>query len=106
MVQIIVIFIISYLIGGVNPAILISKRVLGIDIREMGSGNAGTTNTLRVMGSLWGATVFILDLLKVAIAWGAMYFLNIFMAYDINALKQAFAIGVVLRSLFTSILWI
>lgn len=104
MIEMIVIFLISYFIGAINPAILISKKVLGIDIREMGSGNAGTTNIMRVMGTLWGITVFILDLLKVVLAAGIMYLFNIFMKYDIDLLKQVFAIGVVIRTYFPSIL--
>ena len=42
--------IIAYLIGSVNFSILISKKTAGFDIREKGSGNAGTTNMLRTMG--------------------------------------------------------
>ena len=41
--------IISYFIGNISPAILIG-RLTGIDIRKVGSGNAGTTNVLRVLG--------------------------------------------------------
>ena len=40
--------IIAYLIGSINFSILISKKVAGFDVREKGSGNAGTTNMLKV----------------------------------------------------------
>lgn len=62
-------FIIAYLIAAINPAIVISKRVLQQDIRELGSKNAGTTNAIRTMGKGVGALVFILDLLKVVVAY-------------------------------------
>ena len=42
----------------------VSKRVFGIDIREHGSGNAGATNTFRVLGSKAGVSVMIIDMMK------------------------------------------
>lgn len=60
---------VSYFIAAVNPAIIISKIVLKKDIRELGSKNAGTTNSIRTMGKKWGALVFVLDLLKVAVSY-------------------------------------
>lgn len=55
--------IISYFLGNISPAILIS-RAKGIDIRKAGSGNAGTTNTLRVVGKKAAAAVLVIDILK------------------------------------------
>ena len=43
----IIIAIIAYLIGSINFSIIISKKMAGFDVREKGSGNAGTTNILR-----------------------------------------------------------
>ena len=60
--------IIAYLIGSINPAIIISRRVYHDDIRTHGSGNAGATNTLRTYGKKTAAIIFALDLLKTAIA--------------------------------------
>ena len=65
----IVTFIIGYLIAAINPAIVISKKVLKQDIRNLGSKNAGTTNAIRTMGKGIGALVFILDLLKVVLSY-------------------------------------
>lgn len=62
-------FIISYLVASVSPSIMLSRKVMGTDIRKMGSGNAGTTNTLRTMGKKWGAVVFLLDISKVLISY-------------------------------------
>ena len=53
----------GYLIGSINLSIILSKGK-GKDIREMGSGNAGTTNTLRTMGKGAAAMVFVFDILK------------------------------------------
>lgn len=60
---------ISYFVAAINPAIIISKIVLKQDIRELGSKNAGTTNSIRTMGKKWGALVFVLDLLKVVVSY-------------------------------------
>ena len=60
---------IGYLLGGVQSAILIG-RFKGIDIRAHGSGNAGTTNTIRVLGKKLGALVLIIDILKAVLAIG------------------------------------
>jgi glycerol-3-phosphate acyltransferase PlsY len=54
----------SYLLGSVAFSILIAKWVKGIDIRQHGSGNAGATNTLRVLGKGPGTAVFSLDIAK------------------------------------------
>lgn len=58
---------IGYLLGGVQSSILVG-RLNGIDIRAHGSGNAGTTNTIRVMGKKAGALVLIIDIFKAVIA--------------------------------------
>lgn len=60
--------VLAYLIGSVPTAVLISKKVFGIDIREHGSGNAGATNTFRVLGSKAGSVVMLGDMLKGFIA--------------------------------------
>ncbi len=46
----ILVAIIAYLIGSVNFSIIFSKKFAGFDVREKGSGNAGTTNMLRTVG--------------------------------------------------------
>ena len=63
-----IIVILSYLAGSIPNSILISKAVGGIDIRNHGSGNAGGTNVMRVLGWKYGLTVIFLDALKGAIA--------------------------------------
>ena len=54
----------AYLTGSIPTAVWVSKKLYGIDIREHGSGNAGATNTFRVLGSKAGTGVMIVDMLK------------------------------------------
>lgn len=56
--------IIPYMLCGVNTAIIVTKIKSGKDIRELGSGNAGLTNTLRTQGKLAALFVLIGDILK------------------------------------------
>src|SRR3954469_17316162 len=60
--------ILAYLIGSIPTSVWVSKHFFGIDIRNYGSGNAGATNTYRVLGSKWGTFVMIVDVLKGVIA--------------------------------------
>ena len=60
----------AYLIGSINPAIIISKKYFNDDIRTHGSGNAGATNTLRTYGKGTAAIIFVLDIVKAALAVG------------------------------------
>ena len=61
----VIIFLIAYFICSINPAIIICKLKTGEDIRRLGSGNAGTANTMRVLEKPLGILVTILDILKV-----------------------------------------
>lgn len=54
---------VSYFLGDISPAILIG-RLMGVDIRKEGSGNAGTTNVLRVLGAKAAAATLLIDILK------------------------------------------
>lgn len=58
---------IAYMVGAINPAIALSKRIYHTDIREHGSKNAGFANFKRVFGNKWAWLVFLLDLLKGAV---------------------------------------
>lgn len=62
-----VFLLISYLIGNISPAILIG-RACGIDIKKEGSGNAGTTNVLRVLGKKAAVGTLVIDIGKGAAA--------------------------------------
>lgn len=64
----------AYLIGSIPTAVWISRGFFGVDIRDYGSGNAGATNTFRVLGSRWGTLVMIIDMLK-GVAATSLYIL-------------------------------
>lgn len=66
---VILIFLLTYLICSVNPAILICKKKTGEDIRRLGSGNAGTANAMRVLGRPLGIVVILLDIGKVYLSY-------------------------------------
>lgn len=54
----------AYLLGSINFAVIFAKAFLKKDVRELGSGNAGTTNVMRSAGFLPGALTFLCDALK------------------------------------------
>ena len=60
----ILVAVIAYAIGSVNFSIIFSKKFAGFDVREKGSGNAGTTNMLRSVGKGAAALTLICDILK------------------------------------------
>lgn len=66
--QVIVIALVAYLIGSISPSIIIGHLLKKGDIRTQGSGNAGTTNTLRVLGKGPAAIVLLIDVLKAVAA--------------------------------------
>lgn len=57
-------FVFAYLLGSIPAAVWLGKWIHNIDVREHGSGNAGTTNTIRVLGWATGIPVLILDIGK------------------------------------------
>ena len=69
----IIIAIIAYAIGSINFSVIISRKMAGFDVREKGSGNAGTTNILRTVGKRAAIVTLICDILKgvvaILIAW-------------------------------------
>lgn len=68
MIECAIMAIIAYLIGSINFSIILSKKMAGFDVREKGSGNAGTTNMLRSVGKKAAAITLICDILKGVIA--------------------------------------
>jgi glycerol-3-phosphate acyltransferase PlsY len=64
----ILLIVLAYLIGSIPTSIWVSRRFFNIDIRDYGSGNAGATNTFRVLGSKWGTFVMMVDVLKGVVA--------------------------------------
>jgi len=62
--EIIVFIFLAYLLGSIPSAVWVGKFFYNIDIREFGSGNAGATNTFRVLGKKAGVPVLFFDILK------------------------------------------
>jgi acyl phosphate:glycerol-3-phosphate acyltransferase len=60
----IIAFLLAYLLGSIPSAVWFGKLIHGIDVREHGSGNAGTANTIRVLGWKTGIPVLLIDLAK------------------------------------------
>lgn len=60
----IIAIVLSYLLGSVSFSVVLAKLLKGIDIRQHGSGNAGATNTLRILGKGLTIAVLLLDVLK------------------------------------------
>ena len=77
----VLLIVMAYLIGSVPTAIWVSRSFFGIDIREYGSGNAGATNTFRVLGSKWGTFVMAVDVIKGVVATG-LYILVPYYLHD------------------------
>lgn len=91
------IFIITYLICSVNPAIEVCKIKTGEDIRKLGSGNAGTANAMRVLGKPLGTLVIICDILKVLISFALVYVIGkIFSQDTTTTLKSVFIVAAVI----------
>lgn len=64
----VLLILLAYIIGSIPTAVWVSKYFFGVDIRDYGSGNAGATNTYRVLGSRWGTFVMVIDVLKGVLA--------------------------------------
>ena len=60
----IIVGIVAYLIGSISFSVIFSKKMAGFDVREKGSGNAGSTNMLRSVGKKAAAITLICDILK------------------------------------------
>jgi glycerol-3-phosphate acyltransferase PlsY len=75
--QILIVILLSYGLGSISTAVWAGKIFHGIDVRKHGSGNAGATNTIRVLGWATGIPVLIIDLAKGWLAASLPVILNI-----------------------------
>jgi len=92
----------AYLIGSIPSAVWIGKGLYGIDVREHGSGNAGATNVIRVLGYKAGIPVMIVDVFK---GWIAVQLVFLFPHDNISPdaivyFKIACAMAAVLGHIF------
>ena len=97
----IVVTIIAYLLGSISFSVIISKKMAGFDVREKGSGNAGTTNMLRSVGKKAAALTLLCDVLKGVVAIViAIIVGRIIKDSDKALLVQLAALGVVIGHTF------
>ena len=97
----IIMAVIAYLIGSINFSVIISRKFAGFDVREKGSGNAGTTNVLRSVGIKAAAITLVCDILKGVISiLIAMILGNIMKDVDKSLLIQLAGIFVILGHTF------
>ena len=90
--QIILLIILAYLIGSIPTSVWIGKWFYKVDVRTKGSGNAGATNTIRVLGWKAGIPVLLFDVFK---GWFAVY-MSIFILTDVYTDDQFINIKIVL----------
>ena len=101
MVESAIIAIVAYLIGSINFSVILSKKMAGFDVREKGSGNAGTTNMLRSVGKKAAAITLVCDILKGVIAiLIAMLMSKIFKDSNGALLVQIAGVAVILGHTF------
>lgn len=104
---ILVAIICSYLIGAIPFGYIIPKVFKGIDIREHGSQNVGSTNVLRVLGKKYGIATFLLDCFKGALPIVVVRYMlgipDLYLfnnTYDISIIYGAFAAIGHIKSIF------
>lgn len=95
MVALIIVAIISYLIGSISFSVIYTKKFAGFDVREKGSGNAGSTNVLRTAGKKVALLTLVCDILKGVVAISiALLIGNIIKADDSTKAKLVQVAGV------------
>lgn len=100
--QFILLIVVAYLIGSIPTSVWAGKIFFKLDVRDHGSGNAGATNTIRVLGWKAGLPVFIFDVFK---GWIAVMLAGFFISDQVGNdqlvfLKIALAAAVVLGHVF------
>ena len=100
MVVYIIMAIIAYCIGSVNFSVIFSKKFAGFDVREKGSGNAGTTNMLRSVGKKAAAITLVCDILKGVVSIGIAILLGNIPDINKELLVQIAGVVVILGHTF------
>jgi glycerol-3-phosphate acyltransferase PlsY len=91
----IILIILAYIIGSIPTAVWVSKSVFGIDIRDYGSGNAGATNSFRVLGSKWGSFVMLVDVTKGVLATSLYILIPFYLNNELARTNFMIALGMV-----------
>ena len=89
--EVILFILLAYLTGAFPSAVWVGKTFYKIDVREFGSGNAGATNTFRVLGKKAGIPVLLMDIFK---GWLAVNYLS-FLAVIPESIEGQFEIQLV-----------
>jgi glycerol-3-phosphate acyltransferase PlsY len=82
---------VAYLLGSIPSAVWIGKAFYNVDVREHGSGNAGTTNVLRVLGGRAAIPVFAMDIAK-----GLLALLTVHLIPELEKGTEMFALTKIL----------
>ncbi len=90
----IIIIIVAYLLGSIPTSVWIGRYFYHIDIREHGSGNAGATNTFRVLGIKAGIIVFIVDFLKGFLAVNLIHFTHYYIPHSGDYINIQLLLGI------------
>ena len=85
--------IVAYLIGSIPTSVWVSKHFFGIDIRDYGSGNAGATNTFRVLGTKWGSFVMLVDVIKGVVATSLYLLLPHYLTNELHQTNFMLGLG-------------
>ena len=80
----IVVILSAYILGSISFSVIISKKMAGFDVREKGSGNAGSTNVLRSVGKKAAAITLLCDVLKGVVAVLIAYIIGLIIGENID----------------------
>jgi glycerol-3-phosphate acyltransferase PlsY len=90
----IIIIIVAYLLGSIPTSVWLGRYFYKLDIREHGSGNAGATNTFRVLGIKAGIIVFIVDILKGFVAVNLIHFTHYYIPHSGDYINIQLLLGI------------
>lgn len=85
----------AYILGSIPTAVWVGQIFYKIDIREHGSGNAGASNTFRILGKKAGIPVMLIDIIKGFCATNLVYFVQIYQPNTVPYVNLQIALGVV-----------
>jgi acyl phosphate:glycerol-3-phosphate acyltransferase len=91
--QELLIIILAYLIGSLPTSVWVSRYFFHIDIRDYGSGNAGATNTFRVLGKKWGTIVMVADMLKGLLAVKLAFIIPFYIDHELARTSLQIGLG-------------
>ncbi|WP_138992803.1 glycerol-3-phosphate 1-O-acyltransferase PlsY [Larkinella sp. C7] len=93
----------AYLLGSIPTAVWYGEGFFGLDIRKYGSGNAGATNTFRVLGKRAGTVVMLIDVLKgytATILSSLLWYFDVIGTHEILTFKLVFGLVAVIGHVF------